>query len=295
MSALVSESHRAARWGAFVAATQEARETIAAPLVDLAEADRVSHADLPRALRRAFWFAWLARCVEARPALARFQALTHEQRVREFRDLDRRVLADNRSRLVASLRARVQTSLRDRSRRGGDAGAAARDGEATQSPADPRDAAAGRARRARHQARVPDEPAVGRAVHEGRHADLRPRRVRRGVAAAAGGCDRLHRARRAARGRRRPEAVAADEFLREPARGALGDRQRGRRRRPRRREHPRSVHGLRRAHEPAEVALPQRARVIDLVLERQFLRRRPADFPQCRTAVRSPWAFASST
>ena len=113
MSALVSESHRAARWGAFVAATQEARETIAAPLVALAQADRVRHADLPRALRRAFWFAWLARCVEARPALARFQALTHEQRVREFRDLDRRVLADNRSRLVASLRARVQTSLRD--------------------------------------------------------------------------------------------------------------------------------------------------------------------------------------
>jgi very-short-patch-repair endonuclease len=112
-SAFGTESARAARWGAFVAARGDVRDSIAAPLIAVAETGAITFAALPRAFLRAFWFAWLAACVEARPALARFQALTQDQRVREFRDLDRRVLDDNRSRLVASLRARVQTRLRD--------------------------------------------------------------------------------------------------------------------------------------------------------------------------------------
>ena len=110
---LVASAARAARWGAFVAAQQEGRETIAAPLVDQADAGRLAHAVLPSAFTRAFWFAWLAACVAERPALARFQALSHEQRVREFRDLDRQVLLDNRARLVTSLRGRVQARLRE--------------------------------------------------------------------------------------------------------------------------------------------------------------------------------------
>lgn len=109
----VTDATRAARWGAFAAARQDALDTLAASAVDLADTGRLRFADLPRAVPRAFWFAWLAACVDARPALARFQALSHEQRVREFRDLDRRVLEDNRARLVASLRARVQTRLHE--------------------------------------------------------------------------------------------------------------------------------------------------------------------------------------
>jgi very-short-patch-repair endonuclease len=113
VAALVTESPRAARWAAFVAAQQEVRDTVAGPLLEVAEAGRVTWAQLPNAAERAFWFAWLARAVEARPPLARFQALAHEQRVQEFQDLDRAVLADNRARLVASLRTRVQARLRD--------------------------------------------------------------------------------------------------------------------------------------------------------------------------------------
>ena len=263
-SGLVSESHRAARWGAFVAAMQEARETIAAPLVDLAEAGRVSHADLPRALRRAFWFAWLARCVEARPALARFHALTHEQRVQEFRDLDRRVLADNRARLVASLRARVQTSLRD---------------EAVEAvmPVLRREMAKQRNHRPIRETLRQAAPAV-RAIKpvflmsplsvaqftkgdsrrstswcSTRRRSCRPRtRSARSCAGRSSWSSAIRSSCRRRASSRRPTSVPA------------AAEQRRRRRRPRRREHPRGVHGLRRADEPPEVALPQRARVADL-------------------------------
>ena len=110
---LAAQAGRAARWGALVAAEHDVRETIAMPLLPLVETGRVVATDLTRAFLRAFWFAWLARAVESRPALARFQALTHDQRVREFQDLDRRVIEDNRVRLTASLRARVQGRLRE--------------------------------------------------------------------------------------------------------------------------------------------------------------------------------------
>lgn len=113
LQAIAGSSALAARWGALVAARADVRESVAAATPALVETGRVSYADLPRAFLRSFWFAWLARAVEARPPLARFQALTHEQRIREFRDLDRRILDDNRARLVGSLRARVQSRLRE--------------------------------------------------------------------------------------------------------------------------------------------------------------------------------------
>lgn len=112
-SGLVSHAHLAARWGAFVAASQDVEQTIAASMPGAVSNGRATWAELPSSFLRAFWFAWLGRAVEARPALARFQALTHDQRVREFQDLDRRVLEDNRARLVASLRERVQARLRE--------------------------------------------------------------------------------------------------------------------------------------------------------------------------------------
>ena len=108
---LVEHAALAGRWGGYVAARQDVRETVAAPA--LAAADGATMADLPRAFLRTFWFAWLARAVAERPPLARFQALTHDQRVREFQALDRQVLIANRARLVATLRGRVQTRLRE--------------------------------------------------------------------------------------------------------------------------------------------------------------------------------------
>lgn len=113
VAALASEPERAARWGALVAAQADVRESQAATLLTADAATSVPYETMPRAFLRAFWFAWLAKAVETRPPLARFQALTHEQRLQEFRALDRRVLDDNRAGLIASLRARVQARLRD--------------------------------------------------------------------------------------------------------------------------------------------------------------------------------------
>ncbi|HTV03043.1 MAG TPA: DUF3320 domain-containing protein, partial [Luteitalea sp.] len=112
LSGLVDHPELAGRWGALVAAEQDVRESAASPLL-AQELDASTYADLSRAFLRTFWFAWLAKVVESRPALSRFQALTHEQRVAEFRALDRQILAGNRARLVGTLRSRVQTRLRD--------------------------------------------------------------------------------------------------------------------------------------------------------------------------------------
>ena len=285
---LVTGASRAARWGAFVAAIAGgARDDRRARWWICAEAGRVGHAD---AAARAASCVLVRVAGQVRRGAAGAGALPgpHPRAARARVPRPGPARARRQPRRGWSHRCgRGCSSAAGRSRRGGDAAAAARDGQAAQPPPDARDAAAGRARRPRHQARVPDEPAVGRAVHEGRRADLRPRGLRRGVAAAAGG-----RVGAIVRGAQLvvvgdPKQLPPTSFFATPARGARGGRQRGRRRRPRRREHPRGVHGLRRAHEPAEVALPQRARVADRVLERQLLRRRPAHLPQRRTAVRS--------
>ena len=56
---------------------------------------------------------WLTEVVQQRPALARFDALTHEQRIAEFRRLDREVLAENQAALTARLRDRAQERMQD--------------------------------------------------------------------------------------------------------------------------------------------------------------------------------------
>ena len=61
---------------------------------------------------RAFFGGWLKQVVEKRPALANFRTLSHEERVNEFRNLDLRVLKENRADLVGRLRNEVQTKLR---------------------------------------------------------------------------------------------------------------------------------------------------------------------------------------
>jgi hypothetical protein len=60
---------------------------------------------------------WLAEVVQARPPLARFDALTHEQRIVEFRRLDRQVLAENQAALTGKLRDRAQERLQETSAR----------------------------------------------------------------------------------------------------------------------------------------------------------------------------------
>jgi very-short-patch-repair endonuclease len=102
-----------APWTAYAGAAATVAEGPAAELVDAALRGEVAFDALPAAFERAVLQKWLDGVVEQRPALRRFHGLTHDQRIGEFRDLDRRVLQDNRAEVVNTLRDRVQQRLRD--------------------------------------------------------------------------------------------------------------------------------------------------------------------------------------
>ena len=101
------------RWAAFESARQTAAGGIAAELLDEAVRGSVTFDALPDAFLRAFYMKWLGEVVQLRPPLARFDALTHEQRIAEFRRLDREVLLENQAALKARLRDRAQERLQD--------------------------------------------------------------------------------------------------------------------------------------------------------------------------------------
>jgi len=109
---LVDHVDEAPRWASFEAARAAAAKTIAAEATARAMDGSLAFDALETAFLRAFWIAWLTHVVKSRPALERFHAMSHEQRIEEFRDLDKRVLVENRARLVGALRERVQQKLR---------------------------------------------------------------------------------------------------------------------------------------------------------------------------------------
>jgi very-short-patch-repair endonuclease len=110
---LANDPSGAPAWGAYQAAMQATMASVAAAFARRAWAGELAFSALPRVLARSFWSRWLADVVDREPALASFQGLVHEERVAEFRKLDRRVLGENRNRLVGSLRGRLQARLRE--------------------------------------------------------------------------------------------------------------------------------------------------------------------------------------
>jgi very-short-patch-repair endonuclease len=98
-------------WTGYARAAAAVANGPAAELVPPALRGDVAFGELPIAFARAFYQKWLDHVVERRPALLRFHGLAHEQRITEFQDLDRRVLQENRDRLVNELRERVQKRL----------------------------------------------------------------------------------------------------------------------------------------------------------------------------------------
>jgi very-short-patch-repair endonuclease len=111
--ALAANAGAAPRWAAFEAARQTVAAGIAAELLDDAMRGNVAFDQLTDAFLRAFYMKWLAEVVQSRPPLARFDALTHEQRIAEFRRLDRQVLAENQAALTSRLRDRAQERLQE--------------------------------------------------------------------------------------------------------------------------------------------------------------------------------------
>ena len=207
---------------------------------------------LPDAFLRAFYMKWLAEVVQARPPLARFDALTHEQRIVEFRRLDRQVLAENQAALTGKLRDRAQERLQEPSAR--DALPFLQREMAKQRNHSPLRKTLRHAEPAIRaikpcflmsplsvaQYLAGGEPAFDLVIFD-EASQLPPEDA---VGAIVRGAS--------ARGRRRPEAIAADELLRgAPRPPRRFRREDGDAALQRRRERARGVHGRRRADEPA--------------------------------------------
>jgi very-short-patch-repair endonuclease len=101
----------AQRWTAFEQVRARLDGTPASGMVKAAMRCEVPFPDLPRAYKRAFLQRWLDLVVGERPQLREFHTRTHEERIAEFRQLDQRVLTENRVTLVGRLRERVQDKL----------------------------------------------------------------------------------------------------------------------------------------------------------------------------------------
>ncbi|CAN5304396.1 DUF4011 domain-containing protein [soil metagenome] len=110
--ALADSAALGPRWAAFELARRVVEKSLATEMLPAAMSGSLACADMAPAFQRAFWLKWLTSVVRARPALESFHTMNHEQRVAEFRDLDKRVLLENRADLVSRLRDRVQHSLR---------------------------------------------------------------------------------------------------------------------------------------------------------------------------------------
>lgn len=100
------------QWAAFEDAWQTAEQGLAREILPKAMSNEIEFSDLVPAFLRAFYLQWLSDAVKARPTLEKFNTLTHEERIAEFRRLDERVLQENRISLIARLRDQTQQKLR---------------------------------------------------------------------------------------------------------------------------------------------------------------------------------------
>lgn len=98
-------------WAAFESVRQKIDGSFAREILDWVISGKIPFAELPQVFRRAFYQKWLSQVVQDRPELREFHTVTHEQRIKEFRELDERVLKQNRSNLVAHRRQALQTNL----------------------------------------------------------------------------------------------------------------------------------------------------------------------------------------
>ena len=111
LQAIAQNIARGPQWAAFEAARQMVERGLAGDLLPAAMSGQVVFRELAPAFRRAFYVKWLSKVVQEREVLARFSTLTHEERVKEFKRLDERVLKENQAALVGQLRARIQHRL----------------------------------------------------------------------------------------------------------------------------------------------------------------------------------------
>lgn len=101
----------ASGWAAFESVRQKLENSFAKEILDWVIGEQISFSELPQVFRRGFYQKWLSQVVQERPELREFHTLTHEQRVKEFRELDEKILKQNRSNLVGRMRNAIQNNL----------------------------------------------------------------------------------------------------------------------------------------------------------------------------------------
>lgn len=99
------------QWATFEEARSTASGSLTGELLPLAMQGTLQFAEIAPAFLRAFYMRWLTDVVSERPELLRFHTVTHEERLAEFRRLDRGILAENRGSLIGHLRDRVQAGV----------------------------------------------------------------------------------------------------------------------------------------------------------------------------------------
>jgi len=109
---LADNAGKAPGWAAFESSRQRAASTIALEAVQAAMAGTIGFDEAGIAFRRAFYMKWMTATVEGSDSLHRFDTLTHEGVVADFREADQLVLRQNRKALVSLLRDRTQHNLR---------------------------------------------------------------------------------------------------------------------------------------------------------------------------------------
>lgn len=111
--AIANSCAKAPAWAAFEGSRQRASATIAKDALVAGLTGAVSMDELPSAFRRAFLMKWMTQAVQGSDQLHRFDTLTHEGVVNDFRDADRQVMRQNQGALVGLLRDRTQNRLRE--------------------------------------------------------------------------------------------------------------------------------------------------------------------------------------
>ncbi len=108
---MVENLGQAHPWAAFRVALMRATGGLASDLIRQGMENGVAFADLAAAFQRAFYQRWLITVLEARKPLVEFNTLLHEQRITEFKQLDKNVFAENKASLISRLRDEVQRKL----------------------------------------------------------------------------------------------------------------------------------------------------------------------------------------
>jgi len=90
-------------WARFVQTREKVRDTVAAPILEHVNEDRLDPEDVVPAFQVALADALLVSAFQDRPALAEFDRAVHEDRIEQFRELDRQSLQYNQQRVLETL------------------------------------------------------------------------------------------------------------------------------------------------------------------------------------------------